>query len=447
MNQYPEMLWLVSKLEASPVHPQVPSARAVQVDSVAVARPLPDVVLIDASVDDLSLVDQIRNLDRSISIVVLRPEAQLADAILAGADHALPSTLSPQALHAALERAADKPRLSRRVERERRVAQQALDMGSFDGVIGSHPSMIELLRRVVQVAKSRATVLIEGETGTGKELVAGAIHVNSKRANGPLVKLNCAALAESVLESELFGHEKGAFTGATTRRIGRFEQADGGTLFLDEISEVSPSVQVKLLRFLQERELQRVGGNQTLKVDVRLVAATNRNLEAMVQDGQFREDLFYRLNVVSLKIPPLRARPSDIVLLAQHFLHELVEEHESDVEGFTPAALDALVAHPWPGNVRALRNAIETGVVMAQETMIDVADLPLAAPKETPRLNLMVPGVTLAELERWAILETLKSTGSVHKAAEVLGVSRRTIQYRLQSWGITAKTFLDDERR
>ena len=441
--------WIVSALADPPVRAKVPTPHVV-VSPADRELASPEVVVVDESVEDVAAVAAIvTRANPAASLVVLRRNVDaLANAILAGADHALPCTIPEDALHETLARASTKPRLAKSVERERQVAHETLDLESFEGIIGSHPSMIQLLRRVAQVAKSRATVLIQGETGTGKELIAGAIHVSSKRSKGPLVKLNCAALAESVLESELFGHEKGAFTGASARRIGRFEQASGGTLFLDEISEISASVQVKLLRFLQERELQRVGGNETLKVDVRLVAATNRNLEAMVQDGSFREDLYYRLNVVTLHVPPLRARPSDIVLLAQHFLRELSDEHEAEITGFTPAAMDALVAHPWPGNVRALRNAIETAVVMAEESKIDVGDLPLAQPENgAHKVGLMVPGVTLAELERWAILETLRATGSVHKAAEILGVSRRTIQYRLQSWGITAKHFFDEQSR
>ncbi|MCA9605429.1 MAG: sigma-54-dependent Fis family transcriptional regulator, partial [Myxococcales bacterium] len=240
-------------------------------------------------------------------------------------------------------------------------------------------------------------------------------------------------------ESELFGHEKGAFTGATARREGRLEQAHGGTLFLDEVGEVPLSVQVKLLRFLQERELERVGGNETLRLDVRIVAATNRDLGALVEDGAFREDLFYRLRVIVLEVPPLRARPSDIPHLARHFLARYAEENGVRFEGFTPAAERAMLAYPWPGNVRELQHAIEQAVVFAESDRVDVADLPIQAPEESvPPLSLMIPGVTLAELERFAILRTLESVGgSTSKAARILGVSRRTIQYRLREWGLS----------
>jgi two-component system response regulator HydG len=281
-------------------------------------------------------------------------------------------------------------------------------------------------------------VLIQGESGTGKELIAAAIHQNSKRCEGPLVRLNCAALADAVLESELFGHERGAFTGALMRREGRFKQADGGTLFLDEVSEIAPSVQVKLLRFLQDREFERVGGNETQRVDVRLVAATNKNLKALVEDGRFREDLFYRLSVVHLEVPPLRARPSDVLLLADHFLRELAAEEDEPVEGFTEAAKAAMLAYPWPGNVRELKNCIEQAFVFAEHAQIDASDLPIAAaPRGAEGIRLMIPGATMDEIERYAILETLRAVqGSTVKAASILGISQRTIQYRLKEWGV-----------
>jgi DNA-binding NtrC family response regulator len=284
--------------------------------------------------------------------------------------------------------------------------------------------------------------LIHGETGTGKELIAVAVHQHSKRKEGPFVKLNCAALADTVLESELFGHEKGAFTGATGRRKGRFEQADGGTLFLDEVSEINPAVQVKLLRFLQEREFERVGGNDTVRVDVRIVAATNKDLLQQVEDGKFREDLYYRLNVVRLDVPPLRARPSDVSLLAGHFLRRYAEENEKDIHGMSQRATDALLAHPWPGNVRELENAIEQAVVLCEGDTVDVEDLPIApAQPSADPLKLMIPGVSMAELERYAILRTLEACGgSPSKAASVLGISRRTIQYRLHEWGLSRPT-------
>jgi DNA-binding NtrC family response regulator len=291
---------------------------------------------------------------------------------------------------------------------------------------------------VLQVAPSRASVLIAGESGTGKELIAAAIHEHSPRAKKPFVKLHCAALAETLLESELFGHERGSFTGAVGRREGRFEQADGGTLFLDEIGEISPSIQVKLLRFLQEHEFERVGGNQTIKVDVRVITATNRNLLQRVKEGLFREDLYYRLNVVSIDMPPLRARPSDIALLASHFLARYTRENGKAIDGFTDDALARLANYDWPGNVRELENAIERAVVVCKKTRIGVEDLTasIASAEKRPDGMPAVPGAKMEELERYAILKTLEHTGgSTSRAAEILGISPRTIQYRLQQYG------------
>jgi DNA-binding NtrC family response regulator len=288
------------------------------------------------------------------------------------------------------------------------------------------------------VAPSRASVLITGESGTGKELIAAAIHEHSPRSKGPFVKLHCAALAESLLESELFGHERGAFTGAVGRREGRFEQADGGTLFLDEIGEISPATQVKLLRFLQEHEFERVGGNQTIKVDVRVVTATNRDLLARVKEGNFREDLYYRLNVVSIDMPALRQRPSDIPLLASYFLGRYAKENGKTLEGFSDDALTQLSNYAWPGNVRELENAVERAVVVCKTTRIGLEDLTPAIATAARRADGMpaIPGAKMEDLERFAILKTLEHTGgSTSRAAEILGISPRTIQYRLQQYG------------
>jgi two-component system response regulator HydG len=365
----------------------------------------------------------------------------VVDAIQNGADHCLAAEASAEAIAVMLERALEKSVLARREAEVRTRVQERLDRGNFERIVGAHPLMQRMLNKVFQAAQSRATVLILGETGTGKELIAAAIHNNSKRASGPFVRLNCAALAESVLESELFGHEKGAFTGAAARRKGRFEQAHGGSLFLDEVSEMPSSVQVKLLRFLQEREFERVGGEETVQVDVRVIAASNRDLKALVDDGGFREDLYYRLNVVRLDVPPLRARPSDIALLADHFMAHFAAENDKEIHGVAPGARDALLAHPWPGNVRELQNVMEQAVVLCEGSEIVVDDLPISSSGDSPEpVRLMIPGVTLAELERYAIMKTLESVGgSPSRAAEILGVSRRTIQYRLSEWGLTAR--------
>jgi DNA-binding NtrC family response regulator len=338
-----------------------------------------------------------------------------------------------------VERELERSRVSRDAARFKNRAETILSQARFDEIIGSHPSMQALLKKVAQVAQTRANVLILGESGTGKELIAASLHQNSKRNAARFVKLNCAALSESVLESELFGHEKGAFTGAVSRREGRFEQANGGTLFLDEISEVPPAVQIKLLRFLQEREFERVGGNETLKVDVRIVAATNKDLMHLVNEGRFREDLYYRLNVVRIAVPPLRARPSDVLRLANHFLQRAAAENEVEVMGFTETAKLLMMDYPWPGNVRELQNTVEQAVVLTETGWVDVDDLPIRAegPQVAEGLKLIIPGATLAEIERYAITETLKAVGgSTTRAAEVLGISRRTVQYRVREWGL-----------
>jgi two-component system response regulator HydG len=401
------------------------------------------VIVALAHADALSLIERARAVcGRSSALISIEPQSRtrgLTDALRHGADQCLAWPEHADALALIVERAIEKPALVREVERAREGILDGLSVGKVESIIGAHPVMQRLLSKVVQAAQSRATVLIHGETGTGKELIAAAVHQYSKRKDGPFVKLNCAALADTVLESELFGHEKGAFTGATGRRKGRFEQADGGTLFLDEVSEINPAVQVKLLRFLQEREFERVGGNDTVRVDVRIVAATNRNLLQLVEDNRFREDLYYRLNVVRLDVPPLRARPSDVSLLAGHFLRRFADENEKEIRGLSQRANDALLAHPWPGNVRELENAIEQAVVLCEGETVDVDDLPIApAQPSADPLKLMIPGVSMAELERYAIIRTLEACGgSPSKAASMLGISRRTIQYRLHEWGLS----------
>ncbi|MGH7285862.1 MAG: sigma-54 interaction domain-containing protein, partial [Polyangiaceae bacterium] len=282
-----------------------------------------------------------------------------------------------------------------------------------------------------------ASVLISGESGTGKELIAESVHSASNRAQKPFVRLNCAALAESLLESELFGHERGAFTGAVGRREGRFKQADGGTLFLDEISEIPAGTQVKLLRFLQERTFERVGGNETLKVDVRVIAATNKKLDQEIKSGRFREDLFYRLNVVAIELPPLRDRKADVPALASFFLRRYSAENGRQLEEISPDALAKLTSYAWPGNVRELENVIERAVVLCDGPRIEAKHLPATlVPEEERGGPPPIPGSTIADLEKYAILKTLEQCGgSTSKAAMVLGISTRKIQYKLHEYG------------
>jgi len=355
------------------------------------------------------------------------------DAVKRGADNYLTKPLDFDALAVIVERAMEKSRL---VRENLRLRERLRERNVMSHIVGESPRMKTLLELVEQVAKSRASVLIVGESGTGKELIAEAIHRASPRAKAPLVRLNCAALAEGLLESELFGHEKGAFTGAVARREGRFKQADQGTLFLDEVSEIPAATQVKLLRFLQERAFERVGGNETLHVDVRIIAATNRDLAALIAEGRFREDLFYRLNVVSLEIPPLRARASDVPALAMFFLSRYAEENGKRIEGFDDEALGSLRDYRWPGNVRELENVIERAVVLCDESRVARRHLPAnIAPKEEPDGPPRIPGSSIDDIERFAILKTLEMCGgSTSKAAAVLGISSRKIQYKLHEY-------------
>ncbi|MBM4040053.1 MAG: sigma-54-dependent Fis family transcriptional regulator [Planctomycetes bacterium] len=302
------------------------------------------------------------------------------------------------------------------------------------GLVGRSPALLDVLRVVRRVAPSSATVLIEGESGTGKELVADALHSWSRRADGPLVKVSCAALPETLLEAELFGHERGAFTGALFQKKGRFELAHGGTLFLDEVAQLSPAVQVKLLRVLQAGEFERLGGTQTLKADVRLVAATNTNLEGMLATGRFREDLYYRLNVVRLQLPPLRERREDIPLLADHFVALYRRRNGRQIEGISGAALELLLNYPWPGNVRELEHAIERAVVLAEGPILQPGDLPchVATIEHRPREVRVPLGTTLREVEDQVIRRTLAQTGGDKTAAAaLLGIGRRTIYRHL----------------
>ena len=341
---------------------------------------------------------------------------------------------------------------SRTLETEnKQLTQQVKKSHKLDRLIGKSPEIQRVSELIQQVAPTRATVLIEGESGTGKEVVAGLIHHLSGRPAAKLVTVHCAALSPQLLESELFGHEKGAFTGAAQRRIGRFEQADGGTLFLDEIGEIDAATQIKLLRVLSERTIERVGSNTPIKVDVRVVAATNRNLREMVDRGEFREDLYFRLNVVRIEMPPLRTRREDIVLLANSFLQEFAKENDRPVKPLTDGALACLASYGWPGNVRELRTAIEHGVVMSNDSVIDVRHLPqfLVSNRESPvkpgtvaepspKNSLDAPAeFNLHALETNTIRAALATArGNRTRAAELLGLSRRTLQRKLKDLGI-----------
>jgi two-component system response regulator HydG len=313
----------------------------------------------------------------------------------------------------------------------------------FDRIIGSSGALKRVLAIVQKVARSNTTVLIRGETGTGKELIAGAIHHNSLRGNRSFVKVNCAALQENLLESELFGHEKGAFTSADRQRIGRFEQADGGSLFLDEIGDMSPSTQAKILRVLQEHEFERLGGTRTVRVDVRLVTATNRDLASMVAQGTFREDLYYRLNVVSIEMPPLRDRKDDITALATFFIRRFSGELKKKIDGLDAEAQKLLMRYNWPGNIRELENAIERAMLLTESHNITVPDLLLGemssptSREGATAVKIPPTGIALEEIERSALIEALKMSNWVQKdAAQLLSISPRVMNYKIKTLGI-----------
>lgn len=326
------------------------------------------------------------------------------------------------------------------VESENTTLRKQLDdKYGLENIIGNSPVMLRLFDIIRQVAPTQATVLIQGDSGTGKELVAHAIHRLSTRSQGPLIAVHCAALSSTLLESELFGHEKGAFTGATSQRRGRFELADGGTLFLDEIAEMDASTQVKLLRVVEERSFERVGGDKTLEVDIRLIAASNRDLKALLKEGTFREDLFFRLDVVNINLPPLRERLDDVVLLANQFMTEFIEKNEKVIDGITPDALKILLSYSWPGNVRELRNTIEKMVVLAGSGKLTARDIPPNIRAEVGETGAGIyrtaAGDSIAETEKAMIYSALKKyKNNRTKAAQGLGISRRTLHRKLRKY-------------
>jgi two-component system response regulator HydG len=405
----------------------------------------PDVVITDLKMpgmDGVALLQRLRDQDAALPVIVVTAFGDVTSAVgamRAGAENYLTKPLDFDALTVSIERALQRRSLEEEANNLRRQLRER-DGGGLKGLVGASPAMQAVYRTAKKVASARATVLVTGESGTGKGELAKAIHELGPRKDKPFITLHCASLAETLLESEMFGHEKGSFTGADRRRIGRFEQAVGGTLFLDEIGEIPGPTQVKLLRVLQDKTFERVGGSESMHVDVRLIAATNRDLGKDVRDGRFREDLFYRLNVVHVEMPPMRIRAGDTLLLANHFLRRYAAENDKVVTGFTDEARAKLLGHDWPGNVRELENAIERAVVMSAGTMIASEDLPMdVGPTVTPE-GIRVPGSTLAEIERHAILSTLEAVGgSTSKAADMLNISVRTIQYRLHDYGLAGK--------
>jgi two-component system response regulator HydG len=402
----------------------------------------PDVVITDLDMprmDGLRLIHELHERHRDLPIIVVTSAAEVRSAVgamRAGATDYLTKPVDFDELVLAIGRAIEHRNVRLENENLRRQIGEKQGEG-IQGLLGTSPVMQKVYRLARQVAPSRATVLISGESGTGKGELAKAIHALSPRAGKPFVAVHCAALAETLLESELFGHEKGSFTGADRRRAGRFEQAHEGTIFLDEVGEIAPATQLKLLTVLQERSFERVGGNESIKVDVRIMAATNRDLAADVTAGRFREDLYYRLNVVHAEMPPLRLRGGDILALAEHFLRRFTLENHKAVDGFTDRARTKLRSYRWPGNVRELENAVERAVVLCQDDLIGEDDLPYGSATSPPLDGIAVPGATMAELEQFAILKTLEAVdGSTIRAAEMLDISVRTIQYRLHEYGV-----------
>src|SRR5918993_3566680 len=406
-----------------------------------------DVVVSDLKMGGSTGIDVLKTaktLHPSSAIILMTAFGSVSTAVEAMKSGAFDYVQKPfeiEEMEVKIEKALEMRRMQNQIDYLRHAQG---DIYEFDRIIGSSGALEKVLSVVRKVAKSNTTVLVRGETGTGKELIAGAIHHNSHRASRNFIKVNCAALQENLLESELFGHEKGAFTGADKQRIGRFEQADGGTLFLDEIGDMSPSTQAKILRVLQEHEFERLGGTRTLRVDVRLIAATNRDLPAMVQSGQFREDLYYRLNVVSIEMPPLRERKDDIVPLANAFIQRFSGELKKKIDGLELDAQKLLMRYNWPGNIRELENTIERAMLLAEGRAIAADDLRLGeAPTASggrdhaPIVRIPPTGIPLEDIERHALIEALKMSNWVQKdAAELLSISPRVMNYKIKTLGI-----------
>jgi two-component system response regulator HydG len=403
-----------------------------------------DLILLDirmTTMDGIETLTEIRKISPFVPVLMMTAYATVktaVEALKAGAFEYLAKPLDIEELKILVQKALEYYRLR---EENLTLKERLGSRFDFSRIIGKGRKMKELFDFLAQVAPSEATVLILGESGTGKELVANAIHHNSPRTQQPFVKVACAALPETLLESELFGHEKGAFTGAIARREGRFQAAHRGTIFLDEVGEMSLAIQTKLLRVLQEREFEPVGSSRTAKVDVRVIAATNKDLGKEIKEGRFREDLFYRLNVIPIHLPPVRERKEDIPALANHFLSLYREKNKKEIKEISPKALDLLIRHDWPGNIRELENCLERAVIVARGELLAPADLPpaiqnLPAGKEDAEIPFPA-GISLQEAEKALILKTLEDTGGNRsRAAEILGINRRTLQMKLKEYGM-----------
>ncbi len=377
----------------------------------------------------------------TLPIIVLTGHGSIEDAVKAMQDGAIDFFTKPVDLDHIMLTAKKALNNSKIIEQNIKLTQEITTLKQkaklSKTIIGKSEKLTKMMSTIEQVAPTKATVLITGESGVGKELVADALHSLSDRKDGPFIKVHCASLSANLLESELFGHEKGSFTGAVSQKKGRFELANGGTIFLDEIGEIDANTQVKILRVLQEREFERVGGTQTIHTDVRVVAATNRNLEEEVKKGNFREDLYYRLNVVHIEVPPLRERKEDIPLLLNSFLNEFNNENSKNIEGFTPQARKLLCSYSWPGNIRQLRNSIESAVVLSRGKLIDVEDLPEQVVNHENESELSIKvGLSLDEAEKLFIMSTLDYCGgNKTKASEMLKIGRKTLHRKLEEYG------------
>jgi DNA-binding NtrC family response regulator len=402
-----------------------------------------DLVLLDYKMpekDGMTVLEEVKDINTEIDVIMMTAYGSVDTAVRAmkaGAADYITKPIELEELRILIDRIAERQTL----RKENEILREELRGKGVttDQIIFKSAAMSEVVNLSGRVANSSATVLIQGESGTGKELLAKLIHNLSPRSERPMIVVNCAALSENLLESELFGHEKGAFTGASQRRIGRFEEADGGTLFLDEIGELSPAVQVKILRFLQEREFQRVGGNRTIRSDVRIISATNRNLKGEVKDGTFREDLYYRLNVVTIAVPPLRERKEDLSPLIDHFFNHFAVENGKDIQGISSEARDLLLRYDYPGNVRELENIIERVVVITRGPVITSRDLPFSRSSVHPHMSEVKTWRSLKEsvedLECKMIQRALEETANHQtKAANLLGISERMLRYKLKKY-------------